>query len=341
MEPANLDRLLALNSHLSALAEAEVPLALEREAAGDSSKGQKPDFEQFSSHVALQLSRGDSLEQALITSQQLPTGYRSAALGLLHGNGHLAALDTLGYQGATAREIKQSAFRFLASPLIVVTLAYGGLIYLCLSVSPSFEGIYQQLEQTPNYGVRLLAWLRSTLPVWGPLAPIVVLMGLWALKRGNLLNWLGWLPGVKNYMTLNQHAFFATKLSQLLENELPLPDALSLAGRQTHDKQIANAAFALSEARGSGGPIDPEQPELESLRPLLRWTLTDEPSQAHLTTNLRFVGDFYRRSASWRAGYLSYTAPIVGGVLVGGLIVMAYGLAVFSPVVGLLEDLSR
>ena len=73
---------------------------------------------------------------------------------------------------------------------------------------------------------------------------------------------------------------------------------------------------------------------------MLRWSLTGELGDQSLPEILRFAEKTYRHTAERRAAVLRFVLPTMLGALLGGSIVLAYGLSVFGPFVQLLEDLA-
>ncbi|MGI9428693.1 MAG: type II secretion system F family protein [Bythopirellula sp.] len=338
MDPATLDQFLALNRHLAALAAAGVPLEL-----GPRTKDATATLERYNSTIALDVGQGRSLAAALAQNDKLPGTYRAAVVAALEGGDSTAALDALSGQSSAERQLLRSAWRSLVAPLIVFALAYVAFIYLCLFVSPTLEALYDQLRhqlgEQPSASVRLLAAARTWLPVWGPLLPLFVIICIWVWRRGEGGRQRHLILGMKKYLADTRHANFAGQLARLIERDIPLVDALPLAAGQSSDQRLAAAAATISDARRRDESIEPAQ--VSTVPPLLRWALISQLSSEQLPDNLRFAADTYRRSAVRRADRWRFTLPVVVGALLGGVIVLAFGLSVFTPMVSLLENLSR
>lgn len=320
LEPAN-ERYRAFNRQLAALAAAGAPLDL-----GPATHDPQAAIERFDAKIGLRVSLGQSLEEAINAEDELPENYRCAALALLAGAESQACLDAVTAPPETEHRVRRSMVRSLVTPVVVGGLAYLATMWLCLYSTPTFEGVYQQLGETPSFGVRLLAGLRDWLPVWGPLVPLLFLLSVWMGWRADWRRTLGWTPAVRRFLAASRRAELAQQLANLSERRLPLDKAYALA----------------SELRLPGAPSDSSQQlALGKLPPLLAWSLADQTDPDRLTENLRFTAETYRHAAVRTASYWRYAGPAVVGGLVGGAILLAYGYALFWPFAKLLEDLAK
>ena len=220
-------------------------------------------------------------------------------------------------------------------PLIVLAvLATFASVYFAWFVWPTFTSFYRQLALEPPWGGRVL-WL----PVGMVITVMLVLVLLWRLRRRPRRD-----RGTRHReQELSRSARFADLLAQLLADGLPPADAIELAGQAVGDEQLGDAATMLGAVYRSGESLESEGSEVASLPPLLRWALTRncDPAPAPLAAELRFIADFYRRSAGYAARRWRIAVPAVLTALLGGAIVLTCGLLVFTPIVDLLKDLAR
>ena len=331
MSEVTLENVLALNEQLVALADAGVPLAL---APGGSREELRGTIERIDRALAVGERLGQPLGDATSYYPDMPPAYRSALEAGLR-SGHLTAtLDGLTRQASAENSLRGIVGRSLIPPLIVLALALVGLSVLCLGFSPALEGIYEQTGETPSGLLAVLVVLREWLPYWGVLVPAALLVGIVLWLRG-WGNWQRLIPGYEKCEEAVRNAEFARQLRLLLENGVPVAEGLPLAAAVTDDKDLLAAAAAL-------GPSDaaPDPGELRGLPPLLRWALAGDPGSEPLTSVLRFTEDTYRLKAERLMSVWRFAVPTILGALLGGAVVLAYGLAVFGPVVQLLKDLS-
>ncbi len=336
MDHAAFDRFLALNAHLTALAAAGVPIDL-----GVGANDTAAEVERLNAQVALEVGRGRSLEAVLTDRQQLPAAYCSAVLAALRSDDPLAVLESV-FQPASARDhLRRSTVRMLVGPGIVFIVACVAFIYLCQYVSPELEAIYKQFNEKLSAPASLLVAGRLWLPYWAPVVLLSVLGGMGILWGWAGFQRVGWIPGARRYLDATNFAGFSSQLARLIEHNVPLADALPIAAGQTSDRHLVSGAKVIADARRRGHAVDYQQPEVQGLPPLLRWSLTSQPGLENLATNLRFAAEFYHHSAQLRIARVGFAFPAVGGALLSGAIVFAYGLAVFTPIVQLLVEISR
>lgn len=124
-------------------------------------------------------------------------------------------------------------------------------------------------------------------------------------------------------------------LCLMVERELPLPDALLLAGSCSGNGRLEQAC-GQAAAQVSAGT----RPELQDrpwrageLPPLVTVCLQESSGQADtLNQQLLGVAGFYRRRLQTSRAWLRNIVPVAMFIIIGGGSVVAYGLTVFWPV---------
>ena len=296
-------------------------------------------LDRANSSLALRTSRGQSVADALADNEELPGIYRHALQSGLRSDDLTTVLDGVSRQSTAEADMRRTFGQSFIQPLVLFALAYAGLILLCLKFSPTLEGIYDQLRQEPNAGVALLRAARHWLPVWGPLIPVltVVVVLLWRRGSGRIRLWI---PFAGRYAATVAHANFAEQLATLVEKDVPLPDALELASGVTGNHALVTATQALAAAHQRGEKLTADDHSLRRLPPLLRWALTGDLGDQPLPEILSFAAQTYRQSAERQAAVWRLALPALIGALLGGAIVLAYGLSMFGSLIGLLRDLA-
>ena len=244
MSEVTLDDVVALNEELAALADMRIPSSL---APGASCEALTGAIKRINTSLALRSSLGQSLVKATSDNQDLPPVYRSALEVGLRSKRLSATLDGISRQATAEAEIRGTIGRSLIPPLIVLGLGYFGFIFLCLYFSPTLEGIYEQIGQSPGNRVAFLVGAREWLPYWATLLPVLVFVAVILWLRG----WGGsqhLIPGVRNYAAAVRNANFAHQLTLLIENEVSLAESLPLAAAVTGDEGLIAASAALSKS---------------------------------------------------------------------------------------------
>ncbi len=336
MSKLTLDDVLALNEELAALADVGIPTNL-------GPRFTRAALPRTLEHINRSLSLRSSLGQSLVTSvaenQELSPIYRSALETGLRSNCLSVTLDGISRQAAAESELRNTIGRSLISPMIVLALAYLGFIVLCLYYLPAIKGIYEQVGQPHGLPVRLMVLMREWLPYWATLLPILVFGSVIFWLRG----WGGWrrlVPGSKRYSAAVRHANFAHQLTSLIENDTPLAESVPLAAAVTGDAGLIAASAALSDSYRRKEKLSADAEALRALPPLLRWALTSDLGDQSLPEILRSAENIYGHRAECRAALWRFVLPAMIGALLGGSIVLIYGLSVFGPFVRLLKDMA-
>lgn len=334
MGDVSLEEVLALNEELAALDAAGFPVDL-----GDSGQSTAEKLAAINASLILRTSLGQSVNQALADDDQLPTVYRYAVLTGLESQQMALALDGVSRQPFAWVDLRQTVGRAFLQPLILLALAYCGFIFLCLWYSPALEAVYAQVQEQPNLGLRILMFFREWLPVWGPVLPVLIGVGIYlCTSRGRAQR--PRLAGSQGYLQTVANAIFAEQLASLLAAGVPFADSVRTAGNASGDSAIMRASEVVATHKRDEPLRAAEAEQLVAFLPRLRWALTGDLAGEPLPELLQLIAAMYRQkgerqSAAWRTAL-----PTVVGALVGGVILLLFCLSMFGPYIGLLRDLA-
>jgi type II secretory pathway component PulF len=127
-------------------------------------------------------------------------------------------------------------------------------------------------------------------------------------------------------------------LAVLLQNDVPLAEAVALASGAIGSARLATAGQALSErlARGHvAGPVPPGFP------PVVATMLLAGHSQPRLVRSLLRTAEVYREEASRRSQWLALYVPVVLVIGICGGVVLLYALLALGPWLMILRGISR
>jgi type II secretory pathway component PulF len=133
-------------------------------------------------------------------------------------------------------------------------------------------------------------------------------------------------------------ATFAEVLAMLVEQHVPLQEALPLAGAAAGGKSVEAAATTLAEALQRGDTSIPPPP---GIPPLLSWLILASPRQPELVRALRHSADVYRRRAIRMSAFLGSYLPIFLSAFIGGMIALYYVVLTMAPVYYLMHQLGQ
>jgi type II secretory pathway component PulF len=349
MNPDALDDFFALNAQLTALVDAGAPLEVGLDAPATELPGT---LERINAVLARRIRAGATLEDAL-QDHEVPAWYRTLILsGLRSGNMNVAlvARSRVANVIDESRQITESAFFY---PLVICTFAYLGLIGFCLFIVPTLESTYNEFNLGPGRGLRILIYLRDTLPYWVA-APLLLLALFYVVRllhrvRPNLFphRQRRLAPRIlreSSGTSDERAAYFAESLASLEESQMPLDRALLAAADACGDPELAEGARALASALSAdvekANKARTDDSGRNQVPPFLRWAILDSQSTIGRASALQMASTVYRQSAARRIRASRVIIPIIVLVAVGGGVTLLYGLALFTPILHLLRALS-
>jgi general secretion pathway protein F len=347
MESATLDDFLALNDQLIALMRAGVPLDA---GLGKTDEETAEILGRINATVARRVSRGDSLASALGDAEQFVPGPYCSLMQLGLRSGDLStALDESNQLAAFVDDSQYSVQAAFFYPLLVCCLAYGGIVLFCLLLVPKLTSFYTSLQAPAGSALQVLQMLRNTMPYWIAIPPVaLVTYAVWRFYAGSRHDWSGgWfgrlvarLPGLSRAVFYQRCANFSAGLAGLVAAGVPLEEGLRLAAGTCGDATLSEGARGLAAAVKQGLVPGDDSPTASRFPPFLRWALLHSDATVGRGPALQMAANIYRVSAQRRAERLRVVAPIVVCVIVGGGVTLAYGLALFVPVVELLKTVA-
>lgn len=347
MESATLDDYLAFNEQLAALSAAGVPLDIDLGASGEDAATA---LDRIHATVARRVRRGETLSEAVEGDEgDLPAAYRSLVQVGLYESDLASGLDESSIVAESAAESRTSLASGFVYPLVVCALAYLGLLGLCLYFEPTLSSLYRDIRLPPSGSLQILEALRSTLPYWALIVPVLLLTTAIYLFRmrqrpalGNAATGLlSKIPGISRSLFHERCARFASMLADLLGDGVALPAALRVAGDGCGEASLRSSATQL--ASDSAGDLIPENVSDVAAKfpPFLRWAIWHANQTTGRVDALKIAARVYRETAERRAARFRAVAPVAVLVFVGGTVTLLYGLALFLPMVQLLYGLSQ
>ena len=320
----NLDDVLEFNSYLLTLLNAGVPIAL---GVSEGSDCLKEKLEQIHSMIAVGMARGRNVREVLEADQQLPKQYRAALLTWLFCDRSPDALASLTECASGREKIERILGFSFRLPMLLFALVYFGFLFLLLFLVPKLEGIYTQIGIEPGSSLQSLMLARQSIWWVVIVVPFVVVIGscIWQMGRPK---WsFAWFPGRSGVAEAIGRANYADGLASLIESSQTTTDALATLGTP-NDNDISRGMMVNHTNRNT-----------HQLPPLLNWATGDLIGDSQRSAALRFSAQAYRVVANSRSSqWLNWFSAIVG-VVMGGLIVLFFGLCLFVPMIELLNTL--
>ncbi|MGD0900686.1 MAG: type II secretion system F family protein [Thermoguttaceae bacterium] len=314
-----LEHLIALGDEMAALARAGVPLESGLGALGRDMPG---GLGRLARTLAQRTSLGQPLVEVLDQlSPRLPKVYRAVVeVGIRTGR-LPAALEALAGALRRLAETRRGVTVMLVYPLLVVALAWGLFGYFTARIAPGLAAMLDAVGARGTGVFHAMAGWGRWAWVWGPVGPAVlaIFACLWwyATTRASVagprasIRLLGWLPWLGPMLRWSRTAVQVEVLALLVESRVPLDESLRLAGEACGDWPLP---------------------------PLIKW-LTAGGGQPALAAALRHASDTYRRRARQQAELARVFLPMLVTLGTGGVVTLAYGLALFWPYVKILRAL--
>ncbi len=349
--PLTLDQLVALNDELEALVRAGIPLERGLNAASGDYRGR---LGEALRDLSKRLEAGERLPDAMARSgPEMPEVYRSILEAGLRSGRLADALGGMARIGGATLEARRTIALACFYPVLVLILAYGLFLFFLTVVFPRFietAGAFR-LEEAPI--ITILGRLGESVAYWGPLIPLLVLaLGFAWVRSGRSrsldgskvfrplvarLPWVGRM--VANYRAAN----FTDLLAHLVDHEVPLDEAVRLAGNTSGNGSFRRSATRFAEKLNAGGTTSngPSPETLAEFPPLVAWMLTSGYRQGTLPLGLRHLASAYRRKADRQAETFRVFLPGLLIVVIGSVAVLSYALLLFVPLRSLWDGLAN
>ena len=348
VDSLGIEQLIALNEEIAALARCGFPLGRGLLDAGNDLPGR---LGRVSKSLGERLSRGESLGQALeAENRAIPPLYRAVVEAGIRAGRLPAALEGLAAYARKYADARRTIGLSMIYPVIVASFAYVLFLGFVTVLVPRFIETLEFSRLRIAAPVRWLGEIGRSAPYWWPIGPVllVLLLVAWlgsgrsARFRSRSWTLVGLLPWSRSMLDDQESANFADLLALLIENGVPLPEALTLAGEASGDPRLTRDLGAVVEALKRGEPPATALSRGEiGLTPLVRWIIAEGQGQAVQVAALRNIASTYRKRSAYRAEKLQIFAPIVLLFGLGVASTLLYGLAIFVPLLNLVDGLNH
>lgn len=338
----SLEQWLALNDEIAALVRAGLPLEKGLASAGRDLHGRTGGV---ALDMAARLESGASLDEAIAAEgARLPPVYGAVVRAGARSGRLGAALEGLADTAREQLELRRALSLALIYPLLVLSLAYLLFVGFVVWVLPRFEAIFVDFRIAPPPVMVLLGRSGDWVARFWLIGPVVLvaflLLWAWSGRAGAFpgggLRLLSWAPWTRSMARYSAAAGFADLTALLIEHDVPLAEAVELAGRSCGDRALERAALDLSGTLRAGGAIAAPA----GFPPLLSWLIGHGNRQGRLAPALRHAAESYRRRGHHQATLVRTLLPIALTIVIGGTAVTIYVLTLFVPFLTLLSRLS-
>jgi len=295
--------------------------------------------------VARRVEAGEPLDAALAAQgRRLPGHLRGLVLAGAR-SGRLG--NVLSHYVDAARagaDIRRGLRLSLAYPAMLLGLAGTLFLFVCTFVAPDFDRIFKDFGlpiPAPTRLVTAIAVWVGAVGVWAVPTLIGLALAVWAagwIVLGPDRRWrlVGELPLVGTLWRWTAMAEFSHLLGLLIEGELPLPDALILAGDGVRDAGLGRAGRDAARDVAAGADLATalaRRPRFPAgYARLVGW---GEGHRA-LADVLHVLGSMYEARARAHAAFLGVLVNVLATVLVLGMILFIL-LALLLPIITMMS----
>lgn len=340
-----------LSIEVKALVDARLPLETNLAEAGT---GHGKRLQELTESISTSLAKGETLDATIRTSQLGAPRMLAAAVAAGVRSGELgSAVEVLGDMAHDIINLRRRILQSLSYPLTVMGMAIVLFVVFIRDFFVKIRSIILDDVDRPKSPVlEALLNFDAEYSWWPILIPVCLIVGIgvWLVSgRAASISFKGpermllWLPGVRGMVRDLQFYNLSRMISLLVERQIPLNEAMQLAGACCGSDPLDKAcAAAAAEIENGDPPVATEENwKAGSLPPLITTCLRQSSSQEDVfNKRLLGVAGYYRRRLQISIAWLRNVVPIAMFVIVGGGSVVIYGLAVFWPVTEIYRMLS-
>ncbi|MEY4568468.1 MAG: hypothetical protein RLY14_3438 [Planctomycetota bacterium] len=295
--PVTLNDILRFNEQLSLVAASGIPIYL-----GCSPELVPETLEKMDKSLALAVSRGENIQDALNAEATANDDYRLALAEWVTSGGSLEAADLLYRKGTWRNQMTDQMRLTLLRIGIVWGLASITLLTMVWNLEPKIRGVYDVSGLTPGPAFHWLEMVYLYRGWIGGVFAIITLIGVFDYFRLRK-SLFSWIPLRKQVFKFLRNAETAELASSYIQHSAEMPDGLK------------NDLTAM---------------------PLARWASHYQDSKGGAVQALRFVSDYYRARSLKSSKVSKSLASQLIYLPIGATVVLAVALMLFMPLVELL-----
>ncbi len=345
-----IEDIQGLAAEVRALVAAGLPL---ESHLADAGRGHGVRLQTLTQQISDRLNQGQTLSEAIAPAAGGASRMLSAAVAAGIQSGDLAAsVEMLGDMAADVAELRRRILHALAYPLTVLAVAVVLFVVFVSEFLVQIRALFADLRIPVSPWLQtVVAWDRDY-PWWPWAVPAIAAVTLivWLISgRAGSLSFRGperlltCFPGVSGMVRDLQFYTLTRMLALLVDRQVPLPEALVLAGASSGSIILDRACQAAAKQVSDGNLPTLARQEFWSqgkLPPLLHTALCHAGEQEdRLRLRLSGVAAHYHRRLQISVAWLRNVIPVTMFVIIGGGTVVLYGLTVFWPVTELYRRL--
>ena len=307
-----------------------------------SQRTREPKLRALCSGLWGRLGEGATLSRAL---SEYPQVFDTQTINLIQAGEATGGLEEVLARIITnlteQKELRSQFTAALAYPALLVTVAFGVVLFLLFFMIPRMQTLFSALGGKLPAPTRLLVGMTDFVLHYGILVAgviifVVVAFWRWRKTKQGRFTTDGWflrLPVAKNFISSQTVLSFSQTLSVLLENGITMTEALKITERQitntVHQAAFNDASGHVMEGEALSGALM----RTECFPPLVLDQLAIGENTGSLVPSLKKIATSYRKTVSKQLK--RFMNAVTGVVLAStflfiGFIVFAVVLAIFK-----------
>lgn len=343
----NLRELIALNDELLALVRAGIPVHL---GLAESLGGGGRRLARVSQELQQRLQAGQSLSDVMAAQPEwFPPVYTALVRAGMRSGRLPSALEAWSELAQRMAELRSFVRVATIYPLFVFTLACVLFSWLTPQLATAIEESYRQLRHQQPAGQAIFLSFIGTWGAWMWTLPVgLVAAGLIARfwPTGSTApgqqrsSWLNWVPWFGKVTRSTQAELMCRSLADLLEQDVPLDEALLLAVRITGSGGQLRQAQDLVERVRAGDVTNWQPAAFPQLPGQMVWAVRHQRSPAGVAATLRRSAGFYQHQAELGRLCLQTYVPIILMAVLGASVAGSFIISFLVPWSRLLFDMA-
>jgi type II secretory pathway component PulF len=340
--------LIALNEEIASMARAGLPLdqglsVLAREMGGGR-------LQQVTGQLADDLRAGFTLPQALDRQKGRVPPYYAALLAAGIRSGRMGdVLATLTLYARSVADFRNTIGNALLYPAMILILGFALLVFVGTTILPAYTDMFEKMKLSLPTLTRILVFVGEHPVAILVVPPVVVIAGLLIARQvlqasaGGRVLWARFvnaLPVAGTLIRSARLAAFTDLLGILVDQSVPLPEALRLAAQASSDPLLTEGSKHIEQGISQGRPLGLVLQTQRLVPELVVWMIGFGEKQGTLGPALHQVAQLYRRQMEVRAALLRTILPPLLIVVLAGTLAALFIFGLIAPMYSLLEGLS-
>jgi len=282
--------------------------------------------------MVLMVRSGMSLSEAMLSLPDAFPRYTAHLIKIGEANGELGsaliiASERLNEELKLRNEIRTA----LTYPIFLIVVSIAVLIFLFLTVIPSFSGMVAGMGDEVSFSLKFLVTtsqlMQEYLPIWASVLVGGIFYVAYLYDQGKLNIWqmAQKLSFMKPLVEAWEAVQFCSSMQRLLQQGVKLLEAITLSAETLGREELRDRLQKVKESVQQGQTLGASLKQQDLFTPLVVRMITTGEAAANLPNTLQEITRLYQRNLDEGIKrFLSILEPMIifsMGIMVGGIMV--------------------